>query len=388
MTPGRCGGCGANEFEHVYDVSDVPVHSCLLLDDPDKASNFPVGDIELDLCLSCGLIQNRLFDPLAVDYSAAYEDSQAHSARFISFATDLIDRLDSKYDLSGKRAVEIGCGKGDFLVLLSNRLGMTGLGIDPAYRPGPLRPDHPDRLTFNTEPFTNGYDLGDPDLIVCRHTLEHLPDVAELVSTLRTAIEHRSDTIVFFEVPDSGRILAEKAFWDIYYEHVSYFTEGSLRNLFQACGFEVLETWFGMDDQYLMLTALPSGDPEPPHQSVVRELRGATSGFQDDVSSVVERLRSQLDSFSERGRTVLWGASSKAVSYLHALDAKDEVAVVVDINPVKWGKYLAGSGTPIVAPDALVDITPGTVLAMNSIYQHEIKADLDARGIATRVSTL
>jgi len=37
-----------------------------------------------------------------------------------------------------------------------------------------------------------------------------------------------ADALVLFEIPDVRRVLEEGAFWDIYYEHCSYFTLGSL----------------------------------------------------------------------------------------------------------------------------------------------------------------
>lgn len=324
-----------------------------------------------------------------MSYSSEYEDSQAHSPRFRQFAADLIGKLDANYDLAGMRAVEIGCGKGDFLVLLSNQLGMTGLGIDPAYRPGPLKADNPADLRFTTEPFTAGFDLGDVDLLVCRHTLEHVKDPGGFVSDIRTAIGDRTETIVFFEIPDSGRILAESAFWDVYYEHCSYFVSGSLRYLFETHGFEVLEIWLGMDGQYLMLAAIPAASSRRPDTGYLANLAGDAMRFRADVARTVSALRDGLDeASSDGGKVVLWGASSKAVAYLHALDVHDEVAAVVDINPVKHGMYLAGSGLPIVAPDDLTRIDPGTVIVMNPVYRDEIEADLIERDITARVTAL
>jgi len=384
-----CPACGATELLDVYDAAGVPVHSCLLLDDRASAVGFPRGDIELRLCRTCGLIHNQAFDETAMAYSSDYEDSQAHSPRFREFAQDVIERLDANFGMAGKRAVEIGCGKGDFLVLLANQLGMTGLGIDPAYRPGPLVADDPTKVRFTTERFSAGFDLGDTDLVVCRHTLEHVMNPRELVSAIRSAIGDRTDTVVFFEVPDSNRILAERAFWDIYYEHCSYFVEGSITHLFQACGFDVLETWIGMDGQYLMLTAVPANSPRSPDPSYVADLETNAIEFRRDVARTVSKLRSDLDEASADDATVvLWGASSKAVAYLHALDVHDEVAAVVDINPVKRGMYLAGSGLPIVAPDDLTETEPSTVIVMNPAYCGEIKDDLEARNIRARVVSL
>ena len=50
---------------------------------------------------------------------------------------------------------------------------------------------------------------------------------------------------------------------------------------------------------------------------------------------------------------VVWGSGSKAVGYLTTLGLRDEIAAVVDINPHKHGKFLAGTGHEIVGPDAL-----------------------------------
>ncbi|NJM57780.1 MAG: hypothetical protein HC857_10560 [Synechococcales cyanobacterium RU_4_20] len=42
--------------------------------------------------------------------------------------------------------------------------------------------------------------------------------------------------MVYFEVPDAERIFAERAFWDVYYEHCSYFSPPSLTALCGAAG--------------------------------------------------------------------------------------------------------------------------------------------------------
>ena len=56
----------------------------------------------------------------------------------------------------------------------------------------------------------------------------------------------------------------------------------------------------------------------------------------------------------------------------------DEVEAVVDINPHKHGKFLAGTGHEIVAPEALRRLRPDCVVIMNGIYTDEIRADLGA----------
>ena len=63
---------------------------------------------------------------------------------------------------------------------------------------------------------------------------------------VRSSLRDSPDTCVFFQVPDVLRVLEEEAFWDIYYEHCSYFSVGSLARLFRRAGFDVLDARAGV----------------------------------------------------------------------------------------------------------------------------------------------
>ena len=61
---------------------------------------------------------------------------------------------------------------------------------------------------------------------------------------------------------------------------------------------------------------------------------------------------------------------------------------VVDINPYKHGKYLAGTGQRIVAPEFLREYQPHVVIAMNPIYGAEIQRDLDRLGVGAELQAV
>src|SRR3546814_5259486 len=82
-------------------------------------------------------------------------------------------------------------------------------------------------------------------------TFEHIPDTGRFIHMISKAVDGRDRTVVFFQVPNATRILDEGAFWDVYYEHCSYFSASALERLFRAAGFAVLDLWTGYDDQYL-----------------------------------------------------------------------------------------------------------------------------------------
>jgi hypothetical protein len=192
-------------------------------------------------------------------------------------------------------------------------------------------------------------------------------------------------------------VLSEVAFWDVYYEHCSYFTAGSLARLFRATGFEVLDVSLDYDDQYILIEARPMEGPD-------RSRPFALEADLDEVVRDAERFsaarRSQLDRWRARlsdlaasgGRAVIWGGGSKGVAFLTALDDRpadghdgDLIAAAVDINPHKHGMYIAGTGHRIVAPAELVDAPPDLVIVMNPVYVPEVREELAHLGLHPEV---
>jgi len=380
-----CFNCGASSLSLFYDVRNVPVHSCLLIDDREEALTYPKGDIQLAFCQNCGFIENILFDPTMHEYSSRYEETQGFSARFQDFATNLAHRLIDQYNLREKHILEIGCGKGEFLVLLCE-MGMNyGTGIDPGYIPERTQSEANSRITFTSDFYSEKYSHISADFIVCRHTLEHIQPTADFLKMVRRCIGNRHETIVYFEVPDVSRILKEQAFWDIYYEHCSYFTLGSLEHLFRSCGFEVLNSQYGFNDQYLLIEARPTnGSGKSPSQEThdVEQLTRDIRVFQETVPLKMEKWKESLRSVTAQGkRIVLWGSGSKAVAYLTTLGIGQELDYVVDINPHKHGKFSAGTGHEIVPPSFLKTYQPDLVVVMNPAYCDEIRSDLKQMGV-------
>lgn len=79
---------------------------------------------------------------------------------------------------------------------------------------------------------------------------------------------------------------------------------------------------------------------------------------------------------------MLWGAGSKGVMFLNLAGERTSTIVgAVDLNPRKHGKFIAGTGTPIIPPAELVRLRPDTVLVMNPLYEHEIRAELARLGL-------
>lgn len=382
-----CQACGSGGLEVFHRQDQVPANSCLLLSSREEAIGFPTGAVHLGFCHACGFIGNVTFDPSLAEYSERYEETQAFSKHFVEFARGLAGSWVEKYDLAGKHVVEIGCGKGEFLVMMAEAGVGSGTGIDPGVNTARIDSPAADRITWIPGLFDDAYGPLDADAVVCRHTLEHIPDVRTFLTRIRTAIGARTETVLLFELPDTLRVLEEAAFWDVYYEHCSYFTAGSLARLFELCGFEILDLALAYDDQYLILEARPADKIEPWAVDDLARIRTGIDTFTSGYAETVETWNERLAAVAEPGgKSVIWGASSKGVAFLAA--AGEHVEAAVDINPNKHGTFMAGTGHPVIAPGDLVDMAPELVVVMNPVYVEEIASDLSALGLEAELSSV
>jgi SAM-dependent methyltransferase len=383
----RCPACHHGKLTTFYRLDDIPVHSCLLLPTGQEALDFPRAELELAVCPVCGFITNTRFDSRWTAYAPEYEDQQSFSPTFNRFAHSLAQRLIDRYSLHQKDIVEIGCGKGDFLRLLCKQGDNRGVGIDPSVAPDRLQDASDVRIQWVAEYFNHGHARFPADFICCRHTLEHIYEVSDFLHTLRQVIAGRRIPVVF-EVPDSTRVLEECAFEDIYYEHCSYFTPGSLARLFGRNGFQVTDLYRAYDDQYLLIVAMPV-DQEVGSVLPLEESPEKTVAAAKRFRIAIDAKRQAWQSVMGCGqRLVLWGSGSKCVSLLSSLDADTDSIRVVDINPYRHGKFIAGSGLEIMPPEFLLQFQPQQVIAMNRIYTGEIGEMLKQLGISTKLTAL
>jgi len=374
-------------------VEAVPSNSCILLKSAQEAAAYPQGKIELGFCPACGFVSNVAFDPRQTEYSGRYEETQGFSSTFNAFHRALAERLIERFDLHGKDIIEIGCGKGEFLMLLCELGGNRGVGFDPGVHAERIQGPGADRVRFIADFYSDKYADFQGDFIACKMTLEHIHPTGDFIATVRRALGDRLGTNVFFQIPESTRILRDCAFEDIYYEHCSYFSPGSLARLFRANGFEVLGLSTEYEGQYLTIEAraaeaLVPQDPLPEERDI-KSLAELVRTFPKRFEAKRREWSALLDGYARDGKkAVIWGAASKAVAFLSTLPGSEVIRYGVDINPYRQGHFLPGSVLPVVGPDFLVDYRPDLVVIMNPIYRDEIARDLERMGLSPEIVSL
>lgn len=377
---GTCPNCGGLTPRIFHSIAGVPVNSCLLFNDRQRARDLECGNIDLAFCSDCNFIYNAQWKPEQTTYSEQYEETQQFSETFANYQREQVQELLDRYSIFGKEIVEIGCGKGEFLSLLCELGSNRGVGYDPSFVPARKGADH-SGAEFKREFFTAETKQRAPHLVCCKMTLEHISQTRAFVGAIRRIASPERGTIVCIQVPDVRRILAEAAFWDVYYEHCSYFSPLSLQHVLRHAGFDILRTATSFGDQYLTIEARAvqpdSRSLDAALEAQTQNLAGAVAAYDDAVSRSVARWSHLVRSTAASGgRTVLWGSGSKAVAFLAAVKAEAEIEYLVDVNPYRWGKFVPGSGKQIMPPEFLSQYQPDLVIAMNPIYAQEISAAL------------
>jgi 2-polyprenyl-3-methyl-5-hydroxy-6-metoxy-1,4-benzoquinol methylase len=385
-----CPACQSRDLEIFFTVFNVPIYCNLLWRNQQQAQQCPKGDIQLAFCQDCGLVTNLAFAAEKLDYSQDYENSLHYSAHFQAYADALAEQLVADYALRHKKIIEIGCGKGDFLIKLCELGQNQGVGFDSSYIPRSEHDICKEHVQFIQDFYSQKYQALEADLLCCRHVLEHIHEPVEFLKSISQALNHHRTTEIFFEVPNALHTFQNLAIWDIIYEHCLYFTPQSLQALFERAGYRVEAVTEVFGKQFLTLMAQFGGEnkartPEW-HKPDLSRLKTDIATFQDKFNHRAQSWQAEIERLAHQGkRLVVWGSGSKGVTFLNLLGLKAQVPYAVDINPRKQGMYIAGTGQKIVAPEALNDYHPDVVLVMNPLYQAEIQQMLHECGLTPEI---
>lgn len=387
-----CSVCGSQGFRRFFSSPGIPALSCALWPTVAEAQDCARGDLNLAVCPDCGFVENVTFDEKLLEYDATYENALHFSGVYRDYARREAEELIRRYDLHGKKIIDVGCGDGQFLSLLCELGDNTGIGYDPSYVAGDKMPPLDPRVTIETRYFTAEDAAQEADLILSRQVLEHIPDPSAFMRMLRTGLGERTGTVLSFEVPNAEYVFKDLSIWDLIYEHCNQFTEPSLRTLFELSGFEVIGVHFGFGNQTLTIDATPRADGVRPRstelQRAIDETGERIEMFDKEAASRVERWTKQMREWKSEGRRVaLWGAGARGTLFLNIVKAGESVGAVVDINPRKHGTNMPGTGHSIQPPGTLVDYAPDIVLLMNPNYRDEVGQSLADIGVKAELLT-
>jgi len=368
-----CPICNSRDITTFLARKNVPVHQNLLMSDMQSALDIKRGNLIMAYCEACGFIFNQAFDSSKLSYSKEYDNTQTCSYFFDNYLSNLAAYMIKEKGIKRSRIVEVGCGKGQFLKKLIEFPGAEniGYGFDPSYVGSDI--ELGGKIIFNKS-FYNAECANIPaDVVVCRHVIEHIQDPIDLLTTIKAATKNSPHAKMFFETPCVEWILRNRIIWDFFYEHCSYFTGNSLSIAFELAGFDTERIQHIFGGQYIWLEAKVLFKKNSSIIKNSRSLPLLVKEFARSERIIQNNITKQIQDLSSDGEVALWGAGAKGVTFANIIDPKCKLlSCIVDLNPKKQGKYLPGTGHPIISYEGLVDHSIKNIILMNPNYRNEI----------------
>ena len=314
-----------------------------------------LGPVEIGfrICRPCGMVlqdpvvpREKMLEHYAAcsNYTNPGREGKASPQKERNVARQIA--MTEALDLDRGRAFQVGCSDG-YTLSQFERVGWEVDGIDPSPNAREIARKH-HAIETRLGDFESATDLGIYDLFIATHVLEHVYDPIPFLAKIARHLA--SDGTLLLEVP----CLVHPDLWPNGYfsfEHVQYFSPGTLRACLARAGFQILES-------EIHTAKLPY-----PVICVVAK-RADVSDLQSDAQAeeydeaflLVEqflererrtgwqRIEEQILPRLDRYRAIcVWGAGIHTSQLLARTRLTDQaLRFIVDSDPQKVGRRMAG----------------------------------------------
>lgn len=349
---------------------------------PSSAQNLPQKedldkdrgiDINLCECISCRLVQ---LDTPAVSYYRDVIRAGGISSTMEELRKKQYKEFIALANLNGKKIIEVGCGQGEFLSILS-RYPVEAYGLE---NNASLVEKALEKGLNVSKGYTEDIDYifanGPFDAFTSFNFLEHQPDPQKYLKVIANNLTEEGYGLI--TVPSFEYILEENSFYEIIPDHIAYYTEDSLETLLRISGFDILKKERVNRDTISMIIRKKKNT----------DIKGILLK-KDSISCEVKAL---LDTaIKEKKRIAVWGASHQGFTLCATTDIAYGVDYIIDSAPFKQNKYAPASHIPIVSKeyakenpvDIIIIIAPGYTDEIFSIIREELKTEIEVYTLKT-----
>lgn len=349
----KCLVCNSSKLHPLIEFDNMPA----------SAQNIPNNEevkedtgLKLNLCQCkiCSLVQ---FDCEPVDYYRDVIRSGGYSTTMTELRRNQYKHLIETYDLTGKKFIEVGCGQGEFLSVLTEfpveaygiehkadlveKAKTTGLNVECDFV-------EDENSLVNNGPF---------DVFLSFNFLEHQPNPNGMLQGIYNNLTENGMGLI--TVPSFEYILEHNGYYEFIRDHLAYYTFDSLRYLLEHNGFEVLEQEMINRDTLSMVVRK--------RQCInVEKIRSSYADIPAQINQYIDRIR-------KKGKKVaIWGASHQGFTLAATAHLGEKVEYIIDSAPFKQGKYAPASHVPIVSKEYAVENPVDAIIIMAPGYTHEI----------------
>ena len=349
---------------------------------PDEIAAEQRYPLLISVCDNCSLIQ--IVDPvdpsvLFGDYAFATGTVAGLVKHFDAYAAWIKDRFDPQ------TVIEFGANDGTLVAALTER-GIRAIGVDLAPNitemareqgrevlTGAFGPEMLDQLRSRTP---------HADLVTGSNVFAHNAQPSAILETADAILA--DDGILCLEVMYAGDLL-EQLQWDtLYHEHLTFYSLATLGRLLRRYGFEPVDAErIPMHGGSLRLAAARTGSRSISFRVVELSQWERQVALNDPATwdRFAADCRRRIDAFGDTMRCLsknaeIWayGAAGKATMWVNMCQM-DYLRAVVDASPLRAGRLMPGTHTPIVSPEEFKRADPDYVFASAWNYLPAIRAN-------------
>ena len=327
-------------------------------------------NLEIFQCSACGLVQLNIGP---VEYYKEVITAASFSEKTRLSRLQQMQGFVEKFELHGKKVIEVGSGKGNMLEILEEA-GLKSFGIEASSESVAIG-QSAGRNMING--FLEDIDIisdGPFDAFVSLNYLEHLPGPGEIIQSIYR--NTTSNAVGYVTVPNLDYLLKAKCFYEFVADHLSYFTQSTLRYTFEKNGFDVLECCTINEDNDIAAIVKK------------KEILDISEQF-SEVKELIRNLQQIVAGYKSQNKKVaVWGAGHRTLALL-ALSKLDNIQYVVDSAKFKQGRFTPVLHLNIVSPEHLKEEHVDLVIVMvPGLYPSEVLKTLKQMNAGADIAIL
>lgn len=309
--------------------------------------------LEVFQCSGCALVQ---LSQEPVPYYKEVIRAASFSEEMKDFRKKQFSGFIQKFSLKGKKVIEIGCGRGEYLSILQ-QCGVEAYGLEYSKKSvAECIKNGLKVLRGFIQSRRDGLKYAPFDAFFMLSFLEHLPDPNAALSGISSNLAEGA--IGLIEVPNFDMILRNKLFSEFTADHLLYFTRETLKMTLMLNGFEVIdccEVWH----DYIISAV------------VKKRTKLDLSLFDKQRKKLKEEIKRYILRFQDK-KIAIWGAGHQALAIISLMGLAGKIKYVVDSAPFKQGRYTPATHIPIVSPEVLAKDHVDAVIVMAGSYCDEV----------------
>lgn len=389
-----CRICGSRRLKDILELGKQPPANSLRRSLKEKV---PFVPLTLCFCPGCSTVQlKETIDPSFLFRNYFWVTGTSSTARSYSslFYNEAVRRCQGRGRLF---CAEVASNDGTFLKPFL-RAGHSVLGIDPAKNIAQKanKEGVPTIADFFGEKAARSVveKYGQADFVFARNVVPHVADVNDVVAGMGICLKPQGTGAIEFHY---ARIILEELHYDsIYHEHLFYYSLKSLLFLLAKHGlyaFDVMKSPISGGSLVVYFSKIKRPVSDKLKAMLAREKAAGVGDFSawkkfaKECALHRKRLLKIIENeVNSSGKLTGYGSSARSSTLLNFCGInKEHICRIADQNPLKNGRYTAGTDVKIVSPEKAFNSSPKAVFLMAWNFKDEILANLKNLGFSGRV---